>query len=151
MRPRDEAEDERSDEDFDEQKLELGDDDIQEALETKIGGHEANGNHYEGNDETGKATHEENARSGIAIADAVWKTKVDPKNAKTHRFERPDTLDDILLAARDSRKREITLDNILKESVREPQLHRQNIATVKQVEHWRKNMQKEKTKKGHYY
>ena len=70
VRPRDPNEDVRSDEDLSDQESEVREDDLEEALKTRIGGRDKNTETKQQDD--GKATHEDNSRTGMYLANHVW-------------------------------------------------------------------------------
>ena len=71
VRPRDPSEDVLSDEDFSDEELELTEGDLARALQTRIGGRESKGKTSRQETSTGKATHEQNSRFGIRVAQQV--------------------------------------------------------------------------------
>ena len=72
IRPHDPSEDVLSDEDFSDEELELTEADLARALQTRIGGRESQGKGAKKEPSGGKATHEQNSRQGIRVAQQVW-------------------------------------------------------------------------------
>ena len=148
MRPRDETEDVRSDEDFDDEELHVDNENVEEDLQTEMGGQDTTEDVDPETALNGKATQEQTSRSGMAIAHAIWKTGVDPENATAHDFDRPDTIDDTLDEAKESRKCEITLDADLAKAARDPQLNLYDAANNQDVRNWLNAVKVQKNEKG---
>lgn len=79
IRPRDISEDVLSDEDSSDEELELTEADLTRALETRIGGHDSKAKKSEKESSTSKASHEQNSRRGMRVAQKVW-ARVDDKD-----------------------------------------------------------------------
>ena len=77
-RPRDPSEDVLSDEDVSDEELELTEADLARALKTRVGGREPHAQSKGKSSATGKATHEDNSHTGMAIARHIWAVGEDP-------------------------------------------------------------------------
>ena len=72
VRPCDPTEDILSDEDFSDEELELTEMDLERALRSKVGGREPKANGKAKTSSSGKTSHEENSRTGMAMAQQIW-------------------------------------------------------------------------------
>ena len=72
MRPCDPTDDILSDEDFSDEELELTEMDLERALKSKVGGREPKANGKTKTSSSGKTSHEENSRTGMAMAQQIW-------------------------------------------------------------------------------
>ena len=72
VRPRDVSDDVLSDEEFSDAELELTEQDFERALRTSIGGRESEKGDNTRPSATGRVSHEENFRTGIAVVQQIW-------------------------------------------------------------------------------
>ena len=104
MRPRDVADDVRSDEDFSDAELELTKADLEKAMRTRIGGREKKSG-KQSVSALRKVSHEENSRTGIALVQAIWPVG-DPSTLEKSSFPSisSDNMKKSLVAARQSQR-----------------------------------------------
>ena len=79
VRPRDVSDDVLSGEDFSDAELELTEQDLERALRTRIGGRESKKSDNTRASATGRMSHEENSRTGIALVQQIWPVATDVK------------------------------------------------------------------------
>ena len=82
VRPRDQDEDVRSDEDVDDEELSLTRNDLKQALKTRIGGQHTNKEAKTTPPAGGKTTHEEHSGQGISLAQRTWRIRDDAKQTE---------------------------------------------------------------------
>ena len=75
-----------SDEDFSDEELELTEMDLERALRSKVGGREPRANGTAKTSSSGKTSHEENSRTGMAMAQQIWNVtkKLDSAESCNH-------------------------------------------------------------------
>ena len=82
MRPREQDEDVRSDEDVDDEEFILTRNDLKQALKTRIGGQHTNKEATTKPPAGGKTTHEEHDGQGISLAQRTWRIRDDAKRTE---------------------------------------------------------------------
>lgn len=82
MRPRDQDEDVRSDEDVDDEELILTRHDLKQALKTRIGGQHTNKETKTKPPAGGNTMHEEHYGQGISLAQRTWRIRNDAKQTE---------------------------------------------------------------------
>ena len=140
IRPHDVDDDVLSDEDFDDDELGLTEADLARALQTRIGGHESKRKKGEPQASTGKATHEQNSRRGVRVAQKVW-ARVDNEKVKESVVDTFDAsrLKASLKAARASQKQDKPgLVAVEKEAL--PQVNKYASCKAKDINAWLKEI-----------
>ena len=75
VRPRDQGEDVRSDEDVDDEEIILTTNDLKQALKTRIGGQHTDKETKTSPPAGGQTTHEDNYGQGISLAQRTWRIR----------------------------------------------------------------------------
>ena len=91
------------------EELEVSHATLADALETRVGGHRRIGDEDEGHDPEQTGTHQENSKSGMERARAIWAADLDDASATSlsePQFVAVDKLDDVLPAAKASQRKE---------------------------------------------
>jgi hypothetical protein len=123
VRPRDPTEDVLSDEDFSDEELELTEVDLERALKSKVGGREPRANGKAKSSTSGKTSHEEKMRTGMAMAQQIWSVteKVDVAESSNRPLD-PMRVTASLKSARASQRQDkvgptLTLSQVANRSV----------------------------------
>ena len=146
VRPRDPTEDILSDDDFSDEELELTEVDLARALRSKVGGREPRANGKAKSSTSGKTSHEENSRTGMAMAQQIWSVteKVDVAESCNCPVD-PMHVKASLKSARASQRQDKVGSTLPLSQHADPSLQIYASCTIKNVTDWLKDVKKRKS------
>ncbi len=141
VRPTDDDEDEAHSDDLaSDEELEVSHASLTDALETRVGGHQRFGDDDAGHEPGQSCTHQENLKSGMERARAIWAADLDDASATSlsePKFVAVDGLDDGLRAAKASQRKEKSLTATLSaQGKAQPGVLKLTSATASDVDAW---------------
>ena len=148
VRPRDPEYDARSDEDFDDVKLELDEDMLKRAMQSRVGGKSFDNVSDVKECIDGKTSHEDNSKTAMDLAKKIWPEK-DVRHCQESVSSEYDSksVDGILAAARASQRRDKRGGQVLENADKAPALSVAYSATVEEVRAWCKEIGKRSKRK----
>ena len=118
VRPTDDDEDEAHSDDLaSDEELEVSHVELTDALDTRVGGHRRLGGEDEVDFPARAGTHQENSKSGMEKAGAIWAVDLDDASAKSvsaPKFVDVEKLDEVLQEAKKSQRKESSLIGTLR-------------------------------------
>ena len=141
VRPRDPNDDARSDEDFDDEKLEFDEHMLERAMQSRVGGRGLDDANDVKEFINGKTSHEDNSRSAMALAKKIWPER-DVRHCQESICSEYDSasVDVILAAAKASQRKDKRGGPVLENAEAAPALSVTYSATVQEVRAWCKEI-----------